>query len=117
MANTYSWTFSAFDCYPEHAGATDVVFTVHWTRYATDGEGHTASIYGTVGVQYEEGQDFVPFGELTPEIVASWVTEALGAEAVAAQEVALDQLIQNQITPPVVTRSAPWLSEVPPSVE
>lgn len=108
MANTYSWAFTAFDCYPEHAGATDVVFTVHWTRFATDGEGHTASVYSTVGVQYEEGQPFVAFEDLTPEIVTAWVEAALGEEQLAAQEAALDQAIQNQITPPVVTRPAPW---------
>jgi len=28
---TFNWTVTQMDCYPEVAGKTDVVFTVHWT--------------------------------------------------------------------------------------
>lgn len=108
MANTYSWAFSAFDCYPEHAGQTDVVFTVHWTRYASDGDGHTASIYGSLAVRYEEGQPFVPFEQITPEIVTGWVEATFGEERLADQVSTLDQMIQQQVTPQQVTRHAPW---------
>lgn len=109
MANTYRWEFSAFDCYPQHAGQTDVVFTVHYSRFATSEEGHTANIYGTIGVKYAEGDPFVPFEELTPETVIAWVESAFGDDRLAEQKATLDQAIQNQITPPVITRQAPWV--------
>lgn len=47
MANTYSWVISQLECYPEYDGHTDVVFTVHWRRQATDGAGHFGDIYGS----------------------------------------------------------------------
>jgi hypothetical protein len=110
MANTYTWVITAMDSYPQHAGQTDVVFTIHWTLNATDGSGHNASVYGTVGVIYAAGEPFTPYAQLTQQQVIGWVTTSLGAEQVAAYEASLDQQIANQITPPVVTLPLPWSS-------
>jgi len=107
---TYNWNFNSFEAYPQYAGQTDVVFTVHWQLHATTGSYRAASA-GIVKVQYNEGQPFTPFSELTKEIVQTWVVEAISKQnegAIDTLKANLAQQIQNQITPKSVTLSAPW---------
>lgn len=108
MALTYSWNFPAFDCYPTQDGYTDVVFTVHWRYSATDGAGHAAEVYSTQAVSYKEGDPFVPFADLTPEIVTGWVEAAMGPEQVAALQANLAAQIEQEINPSQVTLPPPW---------
>ena len=107
MATQYEWNFPAFDAYPQEAGETDVVYTVHYTYTATDGE-YVGSVYGTVGVTYEAGSPFTPFADLTKDQVEGWVVDALGEETVAAMKANVDGQIENQINPKTITLSPPW---------
>ena len=108
MSNTYTWSFTTLTAYPSDAGQTDVVFTVHWVLTGTDGNGHTGSVYGTVGVTYTAGEPFTPYAQLTEAQVQGWTTTALGAEQVAALEANIDAQIQQQITPTSVNLPPPW---------
>ena len=107
MANTYAWIISALECYPQHEGHTDVVFVIHWRRQATDGT-HNADIYGSQAVTLDAEAPFTPYADLTFDQVVGWLEAALGPETCAAQIVALDQQIENQINPPVVSPPLPW---------
>ena len=107
MAITYNWGIVQLDAYPEKDGLTDVVFTVHWTLNGDDGEGHSGSAYGSVGVTLDEG-DYTPFAELTKEQVVGWVKDSLGAEQVASLEASVANQIEQQINPTVVTPPLPW---------
>jgi hypothetical protein len=83
--------------------ATDgFVTTVHYNVSAVDGE-FTASTYGTVGYTQEEGS-YVPFEQLTPEMVVGWVQTSLGKETV---EAALAAQIEAQKNP-VQKSGLPW---------
>ena len=104
----YNWTFPAFDAYPEADGEKDVVFTIHYVYSADDDKGHTASVYGTVGVTFDPKAPFTPFANITEAMAVSWTIDALGKEQVAAMKVNLDTQIANQINPPVVTPPLPW---------
>ena len=104
MANTYTWTVTAMDCYPQEDGNTDVVFTVHWTCSGTDGT-YGSSIYSTCSFSPPEGT-FTPYANLTQEQVLSWCY-ANGVDQ-AATEAAVGQQIANQVNPPVVTPRLPW---------
>ena len=106
--NQYTWSFPALEAYPQHAGEIDVVFTIHWRLTGDDGNGHSATVYGTVSVQYNEGDPFTPYASLTPELVQSWVEEDLGSEQVVAMKANIDSQIANQINPPSVTLPPPW---------
>jgi len=108
MANNYNWIISALECYPQHEGQTDVVFVVHWDRLASDGEGHNARIYGSQSVTLDAEAPFTPYADLTEAMVIGWLEDAMGAETLAAQIVGLDQQIENQINPPVVSPPLPW---------
>lgn len=108
MSNTYTWDFPAFDCYPSEASLIDVVFNIHWRCTADDGNGHVACIYSTQAVTYEAGAPFTPFDQITFDQAQEWVQAAMGFEAVEALQQALDQQIQDQISPKTVTLPAPW---------
>lgn len=108
MATTYTWNFPTLDAYPEVDGETDVVFCVHYTYTADDGEGHIGSVYGTVSVTLDAEAPFTPFADLTEAQVQGWVENALGAETVAAMKVNVDGQIENQINPKTISLPPPW---------
>ena len=110
MTITYTWQFPTLDCYPQEAGETDVVFCVHYTYTADDGEGHVGSVYGTVGVTLDASAPFTPFADLTEAQVQGWVEDALGAETVAAMKVNVDGQISEAISPTKVTLPPPWVA-------
>jgi hypothetical protein len=114
---TYDWNFNPFEAYPQYAEQTDVVFTVHWQLYASY-QTYTSKAIGTIGVQYNEGQPFTPFNQLTKETVQAWVEGAMNGQSAGSVEAlkqGLANQIQDQITPKVITLSAPW--NTAPAVE
>jgi len=107
MTTTITWTVSQMDCYPQVGNETDVVFTVHWQCTGTDGT-YTAQVYSTCAIPTPEPADFVPYDQLTQDMVLGWIWED-GVDK-AATEAAVQQMINNQINPPVVTPPLPWSS-------
>jgi hypothetical protein len=80
----------------------DFVVTVHYSVTATYGD-YSANTYGTVGYT-QESDNFIPFDNLTPEIVIGWVKDSLGQETV---EEALAAQIEAQKNP-VQLSGLPW---------
>ena len=109
MSNTYTWVISQLDCYPQEDTYTDVVFTVHWRRQATDGT-HHADVYGSQSVTLDPDAPFTPYADLTQADVEGWLEDAMGAERVAEMDTALDTQIENQINPPVIRPNLPWVA-------
>lgn len=108
MANQYSWVIPQLECYPEHEGHQEVVFTIHWRRQATDGAGHTGDVYGSQGVTLDPNAPFTLFDQLTKSQVEGWLEDAMGAERVAELDAILDQQIADQISPPTLKPPLPW---------
>ena len=105
MSITFNWSVTVLDCYPQADGETDVVFTVHFTCAGTDGT-YTSSVYSTQAVTYTAGSPYVPYADLTQDIVLGWIWAA-GVDKIAT-EAAVQQMIDNQINPPVVSPPLPW---------
>ena len=99
---TFTWSVVAMDCHREVED--DVVFNVHWTCSGVDGE-YSSSVYSTQSIT-AESDTFTPYDELTQEQVLGWVW-ASGVDK-DATEAAVQQQIQDQITPQVVTPTLPW---------
>jgi hypothetical protein len=106
MATTYTWSVTAMNCYPQSEGETDVVFTVHWTCFGTDGT-YNGSVYSTCSVPAPTGS-FTPYADLTQDQVLGWIW-ADGVDK-DATEASVAQQIQNQVNPTVVTPALPWAS-------
>jgi hypothetical protein len=114
---TYNWNFNPLECYPTESGHSDVVFNVHWQLYATTGSYGAGSI-GTQMVGPLGSGSFTPFEDLTKEQVQGWVIDAMGTGSVESMYANLATQIENQITPPTVNLTAPWLVPSPsPSPE
>ena len=73
----YNWIFNedSFQCLKSLDGLTKVVECIHWRYEATD-ETTSASIGGSNGFQPPYINQFIPFEELTKEIVISWLEVA-----------------------------------------
>jgi hypothetical protein len=115
MSIIYNWNFNPLESYPTASGQTDVVFNVHWQLYATlESSSYASSIIGTQSIPlFESGSTFIPYNELTKDLVFGWVTASMEASfsgSVEAKYVSLSQSIYNQINPPVLVQQAPWLS-------
>lgn len=109
MEITYTWNFNPLECYPTSSGETDVVFLVHWQLYANTGS-YNASCIGTQNVPLPSGSVFIPFEQLTKDVVQGWVETAMGPAQVGAMTASLATQIANQINPPVLILSAPWIT-------
>jgi len=86
--------------------ADGFVNTVHWNASQVDGD-FSASTYSTVSFTKEDGINYVPYADLTEAAVVEWVKGSLGAEGVAAVDVALAQNIELQKNP-VTATGTPW---------
>lgn len=110
MELIYDWNFNPLESYPTASGQTDVVFLVHWQVNATTGS-YTARSIGVQSIaQYTSESVFIPFNELTKDIVYGWVTSSMGEERYNNITASLIQQIEDQINPPVLVQEAPWLN-------
>lgn len=113
--NTYSWTFPAIDVYPTQNSYSDVVYNVHWRLRGTDqSTSHSLEVYGTQGVPAysPDSGSFVPYEELTQEMVTDWVLTAMG-DRYGQLTASLDTSIQNLINPPTLQLAPPWITLQP----
>jgi hypothetical protein len=106
MNVTVTWEIQWMQCYPHADGQADVVFQVGWQCSGTDGT-YNASVYSTCTVP-GPGNPFTPYDQLTQQQVLGWIW-ANGVDQ-AATEAAVQQQINNQINPPVVTPPLPWVA-------
>ena len=105
---TTTWTITAMDAYPQAQGQADVVFNVHWTCSGTQEQGgktYSASVYSTCSVEFSGGT-YTPYEDLTQEQVLGWIWNSGVDKDVT--EAAVQQQIDAQINPTVVTPPLPW---------
>ena len=109
MATTYTWTVQQM--YTLQQPDPDYVVNVLWMLSGTDGT-HTANIQGNTTFDAVQEPNFVPYQNLTSEIVIGWVQAALGPDGIANYEANINGQIQSMITPPVSPQFTPlpWAS-------
>lgn len=105
MATTFNWVITTLDCIPQTPEGADYVVTAHWTCNGTDGT-YNGSVYSTCSFPVVQGEDFVPYADLTQDTVLNWCW-ASGVDK-DATEAAVEQQIQNQIDPPIIQPPLPW---------
>lgn len=108
MSITYTWKVSQVEAYPEVEGKSNVVFTVHWRLHGTEGE-FEGSLYGSHTISLKKEGDFIPYEDLTEEIVISWVKEAMGEEDVGLYEANIASQIEKARNPTVINPPLPWI--------
>lgn len=104
------WYIQQLDVKPKDGDLTDFVVVCHWVRNAketiNDVE-YFASVYGTQSFSAADVTDFIPYDQLTYEEVCGWLD---GSIDVAALDANLDQQIENQVNPPIVTPPLPFVN-------
>ena len=109
MATNYKWVVSSLDSYPKDAeGLTDVICVIHWRYQAKETQvdkTYFAEVYGTLSVASPDPADFVPYDEVTYEMVCGWL--AAGLDQVSLDE-NLDAQIEAQINPKIITLPLPF---------
>lgn len=117
MAVTYTWKVTSVKTKTEGQNQEAVVQT-YWTKTGVDEDGHEGTFSGATpftSVNVPNG-DFIPFSELTEEIVLGWIQ----AVVVGGYEEHVNAQIQKQIDEkhnPVVEAALPWAppAETPPA--
>lgn len=107
MANTYTWTATNLIGYPQYEGHTDAITTVFYTVVADDGAGHTANYQGIQQTPIDPAAPYIPYANLTNDIVIGWVQNNLGENGVASIIANVDAQIEAQINPPLTPQSFP----------
>lgn len=84
-----------------------VVVIAHWTAELTE-DGYTVSTYGMSTLPQKDPSDpsFIPFDELTEEVVLGWVQEQAGDEI----EATLNRLL-NELKNPTIASGMPWADQ------
>lgn len=103
-----NWNISAMDCRVQEGQYQDVVIVVHWSCSDTqtiDGKEYSGNVYSTCSVPAPEGS-FTPYADLTQDVVLGWIW-ANGVDK-DATEAAVEQQIQSQAHPVVVSLPPPW---------
>eukprot|EP00481_Brizalina_sp_1-RS-2013_P001809 TRINITY_DN460_c0_g1_i2.p1 TRINITY_DN460_c0_g1~~TRINITY_DN460_c0_g1_i2.p1 ORF type:complete len:115 (-),score=16.89 TRINITY_DN460_c0_g1_i2:72-416(-) len=109
MATVYDWNCKTVDVHPQEAGETDVVYSVHWIvtgisdELDPEGNAYQSTSIGTQIVPLDSESEFIPFEDLTNEIVVDWTKDAMGAEQVTSIEASIQQAIDLEINPTSVT--------------
>ena len=98
----YNWSIVTMD----RLTSDGFVVTVHYNVSATEGE-YTASTYGTVSYTQQPGETYIPYDQLTQEIVVGWVQTSLGKDTV---EESLAGQIEAQ-KHPVQESGLPWATQ------
>jgi hypothetical protein len=114
MPITYTWTATSLIGYPVIDGETDVVTRASYTVLADDGEGHTADYSNFAYTPIDPSVPFIPFVDLTNEIIIGWVQFNIGPELVASIEGSLAIQVERQVNPPPQPEVLP-LPWVPPA--
>ena len=88
------------------------VVNVHWRYSISDTDENGKLLYAdTYSVasfaQDEEAEDYIPYEDLTEDIVIDWVKNSLGEEQFEQINISLVQQIENQKNPPIKT-GLPW---------
>ena len=101
-ATNFEWAIANMD----RQLADGTVTTIHYTVSAHDGT-YSSGAYGSIGLDPADPDTMIPFADLTPEIVVTWVQHKLTGEKVAEIETALQQQIDLQRNP-VTGQGLPW---------
>jgi hypothetical protein len=106
--NIYTWDFQALEVYKQQGTETDVVYNVHW-RYKAETGSFSTENYGAFGLKpYSTGSTFVPFDQITKELMTEWVVEGMGTASIQEMQRNLDSRINDMINPPTQMLGVPW---------
>jgi hypothetical protein len=93
------------------AGEQNYVVIASYDVTGVDGT-YTASLSNIARFSTASVSPFIPYEDLTNDIVIGWIQEELGVDGVANLEACIQGQIDSQINPPVTPQNTqlPWAS-------
>jgi hypothetical protein len=104
------WYINQMDSIPTDGTLTDFVINVHWNRNdkeTINGVEYFSSVYGSQSFSKDDVANFIPYEDLTYDIVCGWLDDSLDVEAL---DLNLDAQIENQVNPPIVVLPLPFVN-------
>ena len=109
MANAYEWTYPQLERVAKEGKNSHVIKVIHWRVTATsdsdkdaDGNFLTSTMYGTTGVEAEDGAAFTPYNDITKDWCKTKVLADM-SKTEAEVKTMLDAQITEQATPSILT--------------
>jgi len=102
------WFINQMESLPTDGDLKDFVINVHWNRNAKETineKEYFASVYGSQSFSKDDVANFIPYEDLTYEIVCGWLDAIIDVEAL---DLNLDANIENQVNPPIVVLPLPF---------
>ena len=96
---TFNWQIVQMD----RLTSDGFVVVVHYNVSAVDGD-YQASTYGTTSYTQTPGETYIPYADLTQEVVVGWVQTAIGKDTVEASLQGQIDALKN----PVQESGVPW---------
>lgn len=98
MANTYTWKISQMEAKISDGELENVIFNIWWELVASDGEVKPtyALAMDSLLVEYNEGDPFIPYADLTKEDVIGWLEAGLDVDDIKSK---LDKEIYDKKNP------------------
>ena len=100
----YTWDCKTVDVRPVEDSLTDVVYNVHWKLTGVK-EGWAWTSIGTQWLGLDPDSEFIPFDELTEEIIEAWVISAMGEEEVETIKADIAAQLEEKENPTSVTKT------------
>jgi hypothetical protein len=102
---TYTWNVTAL--YTETIdGEQNYVVIANYEVVGVDGT-YTASLSNIARFSTASVTPFIPYEDLTNNIVVGWIQQELGVDGVANTEACIQGQIDSQINPPVAPQNTP----------
>ena len=124
MAITYNWNCKTVDVQLQEDNHKDVVYNVHWIVTGVSEEinpltnkNYQANNIGTQVVPLDPETQFIPFEDLTNDVVVGWTQTAMGVEEVTRIETNISNQINLLINPVTATMQIPDATPEPPAEE
>lgn len=93
----FNWVTNPLDCVIDEDGLTNVVQTVHWRLIGTDENGVSSDVYGAQSFPKPKAEGYIPFEELTQEIIIGWLGSVLDVPTLKKQIEDAIYLINNPV--------------------
>lgn len=105
MSTVYTQKIFSIEVIPNDGNLENVVIRVQWEYRARDGANAAWTVHTTELDSIADTENFVPFRELTEELVLGWIT---AKEDMVALKQALDTELQIVIDTPLKQKLPPW---------
>jgi hypothetical protein len=104
---TYTWRINKIHVKPLLNGLTNVIHTVDWDYIGIDENDNTASIRMPMVLPEPLEVNFIPYNDITEEMVISWLESISNIEELQQDIIDKIEIIKN---PPIIELPFPWVN-------